>query len=163
MFCPNAADWGNIADWVSGIGTFAAVLTALLIAGNEHRVGARHRREAENQEIGRRAQIIAEAIRLAGEAEAIAGKFVGQVDNGGGERLSQKRELIDDLDGVRNQILALQQFPMSDPRLFAEIGRIAADCRTEPSFEELGTSFLGIVMKQLTDRMRARRDAIAAL
>lgn len=163
MFCPNSIDWGNVADWISGLGTLAAVATALAIAINEHRVAARHRQESDNQEHSRRAQIIAEAIRLAGEVEALARQYAQLVSLGGGESSARKREAADGIDGLRNQLLSLQQFPMSDPRLFAEIGRTAADCRPEASLGELSSSYVGIVMTQLTARMTARRAALSAL
>lgn len=37
MFCPQEAVWGNVADWVSGLGSLLAVIVALWIATGERR------------------------------------------------------------------------------------------------------------------------------
>jgi hypothetical protein len=62
LFCPDSVDWGNVADWVSGIATFLAAGIALYLGGLEQR------REAEKrkQELAQReqdAQVFAEAIK----------------------------------------------------------------------------------------------------
>ncbi|GAA4814097.1 hypothetical protein GCM10023232_06960 [Sphingosinicella ginsenosidimutans] len=163
MFCPNAIDWGNVADWVSGAGAFAAVVTALHIAGSERRSATKAREIASNEAHERRAQVIAEAIRLAGEVEAIARSYVQLVSFGGGEGQSKRRDLLDDIDGVRRQLDALQQFPNSDPRLFAEIGRTASDCRTEAEVIDMSTSYAAQIMTRLAEHMAHRRDALITL
>ena len=106
MFCPNATDWGNVADWVSGIGTFSF---------------------------------------------------------GGGDGVSRRVDLLDDIEGIRRQLDSLQQFPITDPRLFAEIGRTVYECRVEPEMPGKSTSYAAQIMTRVADRMRVRRDAIASL
>lgn len=59
MFCPQAMDFGNLADWVSGIGTILAVCTALGIALFDHR-RLRNEKRAETQ----KAERIAETYNL---------------------------------------------------------------------------------------------------
>lgn len=163
MFCPNAADWGNVADWVSGIGTFIAVVAALYIAGNEQRSAEKARAIASNEELGRRAQVIAEAIRLAGEVEALAASYNQLVSLGGGEGVSRRVDLLDDIAGIQRQLDSLQQFPITDPRLFAEIGRTAYECRVESGLADKSTSYAAQIMKRVAERMRLRRDALSAL
>lgn len=163
MFCPNAADWGNVADWLSGIGTFIAVVAALYIAGNERRSAEKARQIASNEEYERRAQVIGEAIRLAGEVEALAASYAQLVSFGGGDGVSRRVDLLDDIEGIRRQLDSLQQFPITDPRLFAEIGRTAYECRVEPELPGKSTSYAAQIMTRVADRMRVRRDAIAAL
>jgi hypothetical protein len=163
MFCPNAADWGNVADWILGVGTLIAVVAALYIAGNERRSAEREREIASNIEFGRRAQVIAEAIRLAGEVEALSGSYAQLVGLGGGEGASKKADLMDEIEGVRRQLDSLQQFPITDPRLFAAIGRTAFECRVESGLIETSTSSAALIMKRMAERMRLRRDALVAL
>jgi hypothetical protein len=163
MFCPNAADWGNVADWVSGIGTFIAVVAALYIAGNERRSAEKAREIAANEEYGRRAQVIAEAIRLAGEVEALATSYNQLVSLGGGNGLSRRVDLLDDIEGIRRQLDSLQQFPITDPRVFAEIGRIAHECRVEPGLIDKSTSYAAQIMMRVAERTRLRRDALSVL
>lgn len=163
MFCPNAADWGNVADWVAGIGTFVAVAVALYIAGNERRSAERQRQIQRNEDYERRAQVIAEGIRLAGEVEALAENYVQLVTLGGGSSQANRADLLDDLEGIRRQLESLQKFPTTDPRLFAEIGRAAHDCRVEAGLIEKSTSYAELIMKRVAERLRHRREALAKL
>lgn len=163
MFCPQAADFGNVADWVSGLGAMAAVLVALHIANNQARTAQKLRLIEANEAHARRALVITEAMRLTGQIEALAGGYSQLTTLGGGDSKSRKVELLDEIAGVRSQIEALQRFPVSDPRLFAEIGRIAHDCRSEPGLVDQSSSYGGQIMKQMAERMRARRDALTAI
>jgi len=163
VFCPNAADWGNVADWVAGIGTFVAVAVALYIAGSERRSAERQRQIRANEDYERRAQVIAEGIRLAGEVEALAGNYVQLVTLGGGSSQANRADLLDDLDGIRRQLESLQKFPISDPRLFAEIGRAAYDCRVETGLIDKSTSYAELIMKRVAERLRQRRDSLVML
>lgn len=163
MFCPNSADWGSIADWVSGISTFAAVVAALWIASNQERSARRQRHRKELEEAKAMAAIRAEAIRLAGEVQALAASYVQLAKLGGGNTQSRCEELVDSIGGVQSQLEALQHFPMTDPRLFAEIGRLATECRLEPGLAEKSTSYAELVMRQLLERLDARRESLAML
>jgi hypothetical protein len=161
MFCPNAADWGNVADWVSGIGALAAVIAALWIAGSERRSADRARKIAESEAYQRRAQVIGEAIRLAADIEAKATSYVQLTTFGGGEL--KKTEVIGEIEGIRSQLQALQQFPMTDPRVFAEIGRIIHESTIDRGVALQSTSYVGITLRQLASNLAARREAIAGL
>lgn len=163
MFCPNAVDFGNVADWVAGFGALAAVIVALYIASNQSRTAEKLRTIETNEGYAKHARIVAEAIRLAAEVETHASAYSQLVAFGGGDSKSKKSELLDEIEGIRTQIEALQRFPMADPRLFAEIGRIAHECRTERGLGEQSTSYTGLIMKRMAERVRTRREAIAAL
>lgn len=163
MFCPNAVDFGNVADWASGLGALAAVIVALYIANNQARAAGEIRRIEANEAHARRALVIAEAIRLATQIEAHAVGYSQLTTLGGGESKSRKLKLLNEVEGIRSQIGALQRFPMSDPRLFAEIGRIVHECRVEPGLVEQSTSYTGRVMRRMAEGMRDRRDAITKL
>lgn len=163
MFCPNSADWGTVADWVSGMGTFLAVGTALWIASNQERSANRQRRRNELEEAKRTASIRAEAIRLAGEVQAIAANYVQLVTLGGGNTRSRREELVSSIGGVQSQLEALQHFPMADPRLFAEIGRLATECRLEPELAEQNTSYAEQIMRRLMEKMEVRQRSLAEL
>lgn len=161
MFCLQAVDWGNVADWISGIGTFIAVVAALYIAGNEQRSSEKARKIASNEELERRAQVVAEAIRLAGEVQALASGYDQLVSFGGGDGVSKKADLLDNIGGIQRQLESLQRFPMTNPRLFAEIGRTAYECRVEPELVDKSTSYAAIIMKRVAERMRERREALS--
>lgn len=82
MFCPLSADWGNAADWVSGIGSLLAVGAALWIAFGQERNARRLRRESKNEEHERKAHLIGEVIRLTAAMEAVAGAGATLLDLG---------------------------------------------------------------------------------
>ncbi|WP_447725689.1 hypothetical protein [Sphingomonas koreensis] len=136
---------------------------ALYIAGSEQRSAERQRRAAANEDHERRAQVIAEAMRLGGEVETLAGRYAELVTLGGGTSLANRADLLDDLDGIRRQLESLQKFPMADPRLFAEIGRAASDCRVEAGLNDKSTSYAELIMKRVGERLAGRRESLAKL
>jgi hypothetical protein len=163
MFCPNAADWGNVADWASGIGSFAAVAAALWIAGGERRRADRQRSIDENVEYERRAKVIGEVIRLSCEIETQALSYPMQTAMGG-EDAKQRIELIlDDIAGIRSQLSSLQNYPISDPQVFAEIGRIAHESRVEYDLGDRPLPYQLFTMHRLTEKMSIRRSAVTQL
>ncbi|MCC4232616.1 hypothetical protein LL253_07925 [Sphingobium soli] len=159
MFCPLAIDWGNAADWASAIASTSAVVAALWIAFGQERNAHRLRKLARNEEHERKAHLIAEVIRLSGEIEAVAISGSNLV-NLGGQDLSSQR---DDIEGLRSQLRALQQFPQSDPRIFGEIGRIIHASEMPFDVSTASTSYQGIILRDLAGRMAERRDALAKL
>lgn len=161
MFCPNSADWGNIADWVSGLGALGAVIVALWIAGSERRSAALLREIEANEVYEQRAQVIAEAIRLVADIEAKARSFAQVAALGGGHGDSNKHEIMAEIAGIRSQLQALQQFPIKDPRVFSEIGRMVHDSRSEHGAALQSTSHFGLTMRQLAEDMATRREAIS--
>jgi hypothetical protein len=82
---------------------------------------------------------------------------------GGGSSQANRADLLDDLDGIRRQLESLQKFPINDPRLFAEIGRAAYDCRVETGLIDKSTSYAELIMKRVAERLRQRRDSLAKL
>lgn len=163
MFCPLAVDYGNVADWASGVGSLAAVIAALWVAGSQARAAARVRVAEEAERVQRRAQVVAEAIRLAGEVEAKATSRAQLARLGGANSASDTVELMEEIASVRSQIEALQKFPMTDPRVFSEIGRLAHDCRFERGLAVHGSAYVEMAMRRTAERMRERRDALSSL
>lgn len=162
MFCPLAVDWGNAADWVSGIGSLLAVGAALWIAFGQERNARRLRQQARNEEHERKAHLVGEVIRLTAaiEATATAGATLG--DLGGGQNgglMSHKN----DIDGLRLQLRALQQFPQTDPRVFGEIGRILHESEWPSGFATGGISYQAIIYRDVAKKLAARREAMVGL
>lgn len=160
MFCPSSADWGNIADWVSGLGALAAVVAAVVIATQQSREAANLRRIAINEEIERKAHVAAEAIRLAAAIQSQAASYAQLMRLGGSDYTQRKAELANEINGLRGQLSALQQFPIADPRLFSEIGRMIHDSRVDASFLNASGSVSEIEMRDLAKAMLARREAM---
>jgi len=120
MFCPSAIDWGNAADWVAGTGSLAAVFVAVGIAAWQFRDARRQRLEARNEEHGRQAHLAAEITRIAGAIQAIAGGAANLVNLGGG--LHGLTTQMDEINGLRLQLKALQIFPKLTHVFMAKLG-----------------------------------------
>ncbi|GGN62515.1 hypothetical protein GCM10011349_46280 [Novosphingobium indicum] len=159
MFCPLAIDWGNAADWASAVASAGAVIAAVWIAFGQERNARKLRRIARNEEHERKVHLIAEVIRLCGEIEAVAGSGAQLVDYGGGNLTSRR----DDIEALRSQLRALQQFPQSDPRIFGEIGRILHASAMPLDVATASTSYQGIMLRDIARKMAERRAALATL
>ncbi|HEY6817683.1 MAG TPA: hypothetical protein VI168_19275 [Croceibacterium sp.] len=161
MFCPQAAEWGNAADWAAAVGSLAAVATALWIAFGQERNARKLRQIAKNEEHERRAHLIVEVIRLTAEIEAFAVAGDRLVALGGGTNglLSNR----DDIEGVRAQLLALQQFPQSDPRIFGEIGRIIRESVVSADFATGSPSYQAIILREIAQKLAQRRKVLTEL
>ena len=161
MFCPLAIEWGNAADWAAAIGSLAAVAAALWIAFGQERNARKLRRIAKNEEYGRRAHLIAEVIRLTAEIEAFALAGDRLVGFGGGVNglLSNR----DDIEGVRAQLLALQQFPNADPRIFGEIGRIIRESAVPADFAIGNPTYQAISLREIAQKLLQRREVLVQL
>lgn len=162
MFCPLAADWGNAADWVSGIGSLLAVGAALWIAFGQERNARRLRRESKNEEHERKAHLIGEVIRLTAAIEAVACAGATLLNLGGG-RSDSLTSHKDDIDGLRLQLKALQQFPQTDPRIFGEIGRIIQESELPSGFATGGASYQATVYRDLAKKLTPRREVLVGL
>jgi|GEM_PF-2072830 len=68
LFCPAAAEWGSVAEWVGGVGSFAAVAVALGISGKADR-DARKREAAEERAIAHKTTM--KIIAMYGNFKAI--------------------------------------------------------------------------------------------
>lgn len=161
MFCPLAIDWGNAADWVAGIGSLAAVFVAVGIAAWQFRDARRQRLENRNEEHGRKAHLAAEIIRIAGAIQAVAGSAANLVNLGGG--IHGLTSQIDEINGLRLQLKALQDFPQSDPRLYGEIGRIIAESEFSRTFATASTTSQGFELRDMAKKLAKRREAIGKL
>lgn len=163
MFCPNEIAFGDVAGWVAGLGALAAVIAALYIAGSERRAAERRRAEDRDSEKARQTLIIEEAMRVANEARNKAAAYALLVKMGGGGGIARRQELVEELGGFRRQLEALQAFPMTDPRLFAEIGRAAHECRVEVDLPEKSTSYGEQIMNLIAARMSQRIETLETL
>lgn len=163
MFCPNAADWGNVADWISGLGTLIAVGAAIWIAGTEQRSVVRQRKIDENVAFEKRSHVKAEAIRLIGQAEAIALAHLAILKAESVGSYTTIKEFVYGIEGIRAQLISLQHFPIADPRLFSEIGRTAHELAFEPDMFQKSPTYAKFVSNQVSDRMKLRRDAIGPI
>lgn len=161
MFCPLAVEWGNAPDWAAAVGSLAAVAAALWIAFGQERNARKLRQIAKNEEHACRAHLIAEVIRLTAEIEAFAVAGDGLVDFGGGVGglLSNR----DDIDGVRAQLQALQQFPQSDPRIFGEIGRIIRESAVPADFATGSPTYQGMLLREIAQKLALRREVLTQL
>lgn len=152
-------DVGSMADWASAGASTVAVGVALYIAGWEQRAARRDRERLANEQHERHAQIRAEAIRLAAEIETLARQHT-QLANFG---VDHTHNLTYFAEGHAAQLDALQRFPMEDPRLFSEIGRIAAVYRRYAATMTGSPSQVGSRMRNLANELAKRREALAAL
>jgi len=161
MFCPLAVDWGNAADWVAGIGSLTAVFAAVGIAAWQVRESRSQRTEQRNEEHVRKAQLVTEIIRITAAIEAVAANGARLAVLGGGDSglLDQK----DEIEGLRLQLKSLQDFPQSDPRIYGEIGRIILESEFPRQFGTSGSSYRGLVLRDLAQKLQARREALTAV
>lgn len=148
-----------MADWASAGASTVAVGVALYVAGWEQRAARRDRERLANEQHERHAQIRAETIRLAAEIEALA-RHHSQLATLGG---NHTHDLTSFAEGHAAQLDALQRFPMEDPRLFSEIGRVAALYRGRAAYMTGSSSRVGASMRSLADALAERREVIAAL
>lgn len=161
MFCPLATDWGNAADWAAAIGSLAAVAAALWMAFGQERNARKLRRIAKNEEHERRAHLIAEVIRLTAEIDTFAVTGDRLVGFGGGVNglLSNR----DDIEGVRAKLLALQQFPQSDPCIFGEIGSIIRECAVPADFATSNPTYQAVLLREISQKLAQRREVLLQL
>jgi hypothetical protein len=167
LLCLDSADWGNVADWVSGLGSFAAVGVALWISGSQNRAAAKLRVVEANEAHERRARVVGEAIRLASEIEARATAYYRSTGSSGSGILPDRnygvqKGLLDEIAGLRSQVEALQHFPMTDVRVFTEIGRMFHDSDIDVEPLELAV-VTAMKINNVANKMKLRREAIANL
>ena len=154
---------GSIADWVSGLGTVVAIGAAIYAAHKPNRDAQREKARAARAEIQHRALVQAEAIRLAGEIEALAGHFKNRKDRYGGIDAAVLTDTVEEMAGWRRQIEALQTIATPYPRLFTEVGRLAGDARLGNDIFQHASGFWDMTMDDLASRMAERRTLISTL
>lgn len=155
------ADWGSVADWIAGIGAIVASLVALGIAVWQQRSIRKEQERRANEELEMRSQVIAEAIRLAGELEAEARNLASLMALGG-TGASRWKDVNDAAAIVSEQAHALQRLTC-DPRLFSELGRLAAESRIAGGTIAAGCSSQQIIAQDLAEKMQHRRETLAGL
>jgi len=137
MFCPNSADWGNVADWISGAGSLAAVVTALYIADAQNRLANRQRDQLEKARRQTRRDLICEIMRLTAEIEKEARR--GSNDFG-----SENQGLIIsvEINALARQLDSLKELAKDDPQLYGEVSRIVREAGIPPN-EKLHNQLAG--------------------
>lgn len=162
MFCPLSLDYGNVADWFAAVASLAAVATALIIAFREANSLKKERLLQENAECQRMAHVKAEIIRIASEIEVRAVSAGSPLQELRLDAMAPYHEARLAIEGLRAQLSALQKYPISDPRLFGEIGRVIFE--SELTVEPMASSSSRqMFMRALADKMRQRREAIATI
>ncbi len=156
MFCPNAADWGNVADWISGLGSFAAVVAALYIAGTQNRLAADQRKLAKEAERNTKHNLISEIMRLTAEIEAKA--KTGSITGG-----SVNQALLNamEIEQLSNQLESLQELSKGDPQIFGEIGRTVREASISPA--DKTNNMLASRFSYISQAMVKRRQLFQSL
>ncbi|KQO09431.1 hypothetical protein [Sphingomonas sp. Leaf242] len=151
---------GSLADWFSGTGGIIASIVAVAIALRQEGNSKRAERLADAQRIAGSARVKEEALRIIGDIEAQAGSYVQLNAFGGGDAPSKMRELKTEIDGLRSQLTALQNYPNLTPSVIAEIGRAVHDSRVDLGDLLSSSSGFAMQMRSLTEKMKKRRDAL---
>lgn len=160
MFCPLAVDYGNVADWVAGIGSVAAVTAAVWIARGQERFARHQRQIAKNEEHEKRGHLIAEIMRLSSEIEAKAAEIKAQVSMGVGMGWQSGYE---ELEALRAQALSIQPLAANDPQVFGEVGRIYRESKADITIHTSTPAHIAIVMGKVADKMAQRRSLLHTL
>lgn len=162
VFCPNSADWGNVADWAGALASFLAIGVALFIAFRESWSLKKERDFVANQESLKMAHLRAEVIRLAAEIEAIMDSAFGAGRPDQENIASWQKSIQESVEGCRLQLDALQTLAVPDPRLFGIIGRMIAETKFE--FNVIaGGADLPYRIIQIAKSMNEHRQTVAAL
>lgn len=169
MFCPLAVDYGNVADWVSGIasviagvGSVVAVIFAVRIANSQRRYDQQLRQIADNQAHEKRAHLIGEVIRLTAEIEAKIQEVYGRVVATSTFGDSWRKD-ISEIEPIRLQLESLQQLATSDPQLYGEIGRITREAVFVHDIHNKSAGLVGGQLRRMRDIMFERRAAVVKL
>lgn len=122
MFCPQAVDYGNVADWFSGVGSVAAVAVALWIAIRDRRIRraedkARMVREAEDEN-----SLIVEALALYRSLKSMLSDVIDAIDGSG--HAVNWYETEKEVFLVRETARRLQQLPSVTIRMYKTFERI---------------------------------------
>lgn len=125
MFCPNAADWGNVADWVSGLGSIVVGSGALYVAAmerNRAQLAEKRALEAEVRanrfEDERFNSLIMSAERIIDITRDAGRTFVNSVKDNI-DKNSAKNQWITFVRMQNKRALRMLDFPTSEPLLYA--------------------------------------------
>lgn len=146
MFCPNSADWGNVADWISGLGSFAAVAVALWIAGKQNRIAAEQRASAREAERSTRRSLICEVMRLTAEI---------QNEAAGRGRMSEVVNLNEHLS-------AMSELSKNDPQLFGEITMTvrASNISSSDRLHNNSINRMGVIASDMQKRQKVFEELL---
>lgn len=151
---------GSWADWFSGTGGLVASVVAVAIALRQEGNSKRGEHLAAAERIAGSAHVKAEVLRTIGAIEAEAAGYVQRNNLASGDAPAKMIELKSEIDGLRSQLTALQNYPNLTPSVIAEIGRAIHDSRVELPNSISSSSAFAAQMRSLKDRMAKRRDAL---
>lgn len=161
MFCPQEVAWGNVADWVSGLGASAAVIGAVWIAKTQERF-AKHMKKVEAAEAHeKKAHLISEVLRLSGEIEAQASRGKSYIN---AERaVASWKAVIDDINDLRASLDDIQQLAKAEPLIFGEIGRISRESKIEYNLEVASPAYAAHRFGEIIAKVQKRREVLLDL
>lgn len=122
-------DWGSVADWVSGLGSFGAVLAALVIARSETKRADRAERtlrQARSEELYETRNYIS---HIANPLIA-AGNFILRQER---LEVSGHENWKRSLKATKERAIRVQAFPQIDLRSYLYLDRIIAVIDSEPA------------------------------
>ncbi len=132
MFCPNAADWGNVADWVSGAGSVIVGGGALYVAFMERRRAVRAEARASHAEIraaryedDRHNSLVSSGLRIIEILEDANQRFLRAVMDPD-DRNAVKSQWINFVNQQNQRARRMLDFPHADPLLFAAFDSLVA-------------------------------------
>lgn len=128
----------NLADWASAIASFLAVCTALHIAHRQQKILDAARTQERLESAEKRHLLIDEAIKLIDEAIILTEQF--SIPDSNFDQSLYRKDIIQKIRSVREQIIILQKFPMSEPGLFVEIGGVIFDLNCSLDITEMNIS-----------------------
>lgn len=132
MFCPLSTDWGNVADWVSGIGALLAVIVALGISTIDHMRRKRERREEFERSQAVRQSYEEYLTELYGRINEAAKKYIND---------GRKENLNRELGALIGEVKRAEQMPdieIDTYIAYQKFFRLCVDFQHSVAFEEIG-------------------------
>lgn len=157
-------EWGSVADWVSGIGSMAAVFAALIIAYLEWRRATRSEVRERKAATEKQASLTTEAVRLAEQMLWLCNDLLEDA-----RRMDDKVDKTDvntflvDMKKLKNKIISLQQFPNDDPRLYVELEQLKTLCDFNAKWMRHSAEIAETELDDRIDRITLHRNAIKYL
>lgn len=120
MFCPNSADWGNVADWFAGIGSIIVGGGALYVAMLERARARRAEERISEIESERISSLLLAGGRLI-ETVLAAGLFFVKRVEANDDPNGAKLRWVRFVRTQQTRAARLLEFPISDPLIFSGI------------------------------------------
>jgi hypothetical protein len=120
LFCPAAADWGSIADWVAGVGSVSAVVVALWLSQK----GDRDRRRQERRSAEAICESAAEALRLYAELSDYFGRGYSSVELHPTQKIVAIKERAARLEEVARHLQKRQDVDVAVMSIAVDVERL---------------------------------------